>query len=133
MQSYREISKAFLSCYAGARPASRARSGLVWTAAAGAVAAAGLLAAFLMHPIPRLPVPTSAALAPAIAFDKSPVRVVAQRAPVHHRHAQVREPVRTQWVAGEPTVEVALPADAFFPPGAVPAGFSFIADYRPQP
>jgi hypothetical protein len=26
-----------------------------------------------------------------------------------------------------------LPADALFPPGAVPPGFSFIADVRPQP
>jgi hypothetical protein len=34
-------------------------------------------------------------------------------------------------MAVEPTVEVALPAAALFPPGAVAPGFSFIADVRP--
>ena len=34
--------------------------------------------------------------------------------------------------AQEPVVEVALPADALFPPGAVPQGFSFIAEVRSQ-
>ena len=41
-------------------------------------------------------------------------------------------PVHSSWIAEEPTVEVALPADALFPPGAVPQGFSFIADVRPS-
>jgi Putative zinc-finger len=32
------------------------------------------------------------------------------------------------WVVNEPSVEIAIPAAAMFPPGAVPEGISFVAD-----
>jgi hypothetical protein len=32
------------------------------------------------------------------------------------------------WRPSEPAVEIIIPAEAMYPPGAVPAGFSFIAD-----
>jgi hypothetical protein len=28
----------------------------------------------------------------------------------------------------QPTIEIAIPSDALFPPGAVPEGFAFVAD-----
>ena len=34
----------------------------------------------------------------------------------------------TNSLPGAPAVEIAIPADAIFPPGAVPAGVSFTAD-----
>jgi hypothetical protein len=129
VSSYREISEAFLNCYAMAPPGKLARNLRRWAAVASAAAAALLLAAVVarphQQPAPALP---HALTAPAMAFEKTPVRIVAVRA---HR-VPAPKPVRAQWTAAEPTVEVALPADALFPPGAVPAGFSFIADVRFQ-
>jgi Putative zinc-finger len=128
--SYQEISGAFLDCCAGALPAQRARSPWIWTGIAGATAAAILLAAVLTRSRPeQLPTLPPAMPAPAIAFEKTPARMLVARV----RHKPRPRPIRTQWIAEEPTVEIALPADALFPPGAVPAGFSFIADIRPQP
>jgi hypothetical protein len=133
--SYQEISDAFLEAFldghVAATPGKPTRSPWRWAALAGGLAAAILLASVLALPRPEiLPAPPpEASHAPAIAFEKTPVRMVAVRA----HHAPAPKPIRVQWIAAEPTVEVALPADALFPPGAVPAGFSFIADVRFQP
>ena len=102
----------------------------------GGLAAAALLVALLLLK-PRTEQLTihapSPPHAPQIAFE----RPVAP-APMLHAYSRrtaapvpVGSPVRPQWIALEPTVEVALPAEALFPPGAVPPGFSFIADVRP--
>jgi|SRR5580698_1077945 hypothetical protein len=130
VSSYQEISDAFLDCYSGAMPAQRTRIHRIWAPVAGGIAASIMLAAVLAHhpglePLPALPPATHA---PAIAFEKTPARMVV----VHARRQPRPEPIRTQWVAEEQTVQVALPADALFPPGAVPAGFSFIADVHFQ-
>ncbi|HTW65091.1 MAG TPA: zf-HC2 domain-containing protein [Bryobacteraceae bacterium] len=134
---YREISAAFLDCYLTAmpvgRPSRRGTSHKRWFALAGSVAAAILIAAVLLprfrpQVLPALPVATVPA--PSFAFEKTPPRMLAVRV----RHPRAPQPIREQqWIAVEPTVEIALPADALFPPGAVPPGFSYIADIRPQP
>jgi len=41
--------------------------------------------------------------------------------------------IRSVWAPAEPTIQVELPAELLFPPGAVPEGFSFIADVRTEP
>jgi hypothetical protein len=134
-----EISGAFLACYeahcvpkAATHP-PRANAS-VWMM--GGLAAAALLVALLLVQ-PRterlsIGVP-SPPHAPQIAFERPPapariVRVNSMRRPAP---APVESPVRPRWIAVEPSVEVALPAEALFPPGAVPPGFSFIADVRP--
>jgi hypothetical protein len=132
--SYQEISDAFLDAFLDGHVAATqgkpTRSPLRWVAVAGGLAAAILLASVLAQPRPEtLPAPPQAPHAPAIAFEKTPARVVVARA----HHAPAPKPIRPQWVVVDPTVEVALPADALFPPGAVPPGFSFIADVRFQP
>jgi hypothetical protein len=126
VDSYRRISAAFLGCYVSAMsPAKRAPRYWRWIAVA---AAAFLIAAFLTRPRPRqLPAMPQAPHAPAMAFEKTPPRLLVVRT---HR-APAPKPIRAQWIAVEPTIKVALPADALFPPGAVPSGFSFIADVRP--
>jgi hypothetical protein len=35
---------------------------------------------------------------------------------------------RANWVAAEPAFQIAIPAEAMFPPGAVPEGVNFVAD-----
>jgi hypothetical protein len=129
VNAYQQVSGAFLLCYEATMTVKKPRKKPLW-ALAGVAAAAAILAVFLLTP-PRaeklaahLPSPPHA---PPIAFElpSAPVaRVRSLRRPD-------AVPVRSQWIAIEPTVEVALPADALFPPGAVPAGFSFIADFRP--
>jgi anti-sigma factor RsiW len=49
--------------------------------------------------------------------------------PVHRR----REPVRVvsenvNWTPIEPAIQIVMPAESMFPPGAVPEGFAFTAD-----
>jgi hypothetical protein len=133
--SYQEISDAFLDAFldghVAATPGKPTPSPWRWAAVVGGLAAAILLASVLAQPRQEtLPAtPPQAPHAPSIAFEKTPARVVVVRA----HHAPAPKPIRPQWVAAEPTIEVALPADALFPPGAVPPGFSFIADVRFQP
>jgi hypothetical protein len=132
--SYQQISGAFLACYETAMTAQPRRKRRLGTWAGVAAAAAILLAILLAQPrveslSVNIPPPPSA---PAIAYEKpvrpAPVMTVRLRHGTHPVLAQ-----KPQWIAEEPTIEVALPADALFPPGAVPAGFSFIADVHPQP
>jgi anti-sigma factor RsiW len=44
-----------------------------------------------------------------------------------------RQSEETSWLASEPAVEIAIPADAIFPPGAVPEGVGFTADVTIAP
>lgn len=138
--AYQEVSDAFLICCEAAMVAPPRRNSRIWawSGVAAAAAAAILTAILLLQPRAEklsvyVPAPPHA---PAIAFE----RPAFERPAFQHPEPIVRArslrgpaqiPVRSQWIAVEPTVEVALPADALFPPGAVPEGFSFIADVRP--
>jgi hypothetical protein len=125
LSAYREVSETFLVCYESAMAPRPRRKTSLWTGVGVAVAAAAITAILLIPPraeklsIPIPPPPP----APAMAFERPAAPVV----PVLGR----RHPPPSQWFAVEPMVQVALPADALFPPGAVPPGFSFIADVRP--
>jgi len=129
VSAYQQVSGAFLLCYEATMTVKKPRNKPLW-AWGGVAAAAAILAAFLLTP-PRteklaahIPSPPHA---PPMAFER-PLAPVAR---VRSLPRPEPTPVLSQWIAVEPTVEVALPADALFPPGAVPAGFSFIADFRP--
>jgi hypothetical protein len=129
VSQYAEVSEAYLGCYQATIAVQPRRNVLAWTI--GGVAAAAVILAVILFAQPRaeklsvfVPDPPHA---PAMAFEKPPGRI----APVLARRSLVREPVRPSWIAVQPSVEVALPAEALFPPGAVPQGFSFIADVRP--
>jgi|SRR5579864_532520 len=110
--------------------------------AAGAVAA--LLVLFLI--LPRTPGKSPALHAPDAAVTASPA-VVAKVLPapvrsVHRVHRQhVVAPVQNQIensalaqnqnaysLPDEPVIQIAIPADEMFPPGAVPEGMHFVAD-----
>jgi len=127
LKAYEEVSDAFLACYEAAVAVRPKRHLWRWAAAfSGMAAVATVVAVILLAPPP----------AEVISFhppSPPPAPILAVRAPVRVQHRALPAPIRRQWVADEPMVEVALPADALFPPGAVPAGFSFIADVRPRP
>jgi anti-sigma factor RsiW len=44
------------------------------------------------------------------------------------RAAPRRQPVHEDWAIGQPAIQIAIPADSVFPPGAVPEGVAYIAN-----
>lgn len=144
ISAYEEVSAAFMACYEATMEARPRRAGWRWAAVAGGVAAAILVAAVLTPPrLEQLPPRELAVHAPTIAFEETPSfqktssserkssRLVAVPRRSSPPPLPVAAPLPSRWIPVERTVEVALPADALFPPGAVPPGFSFIADVRP--
>ncbi|MBZ5642281.1 MAG: zf-HC2 domain-containing protein [Acidobacteriia bacterium] len=105
---------------------------------AGAAAVVAITAVLLMIPRVTPPLhdepPTADVSRPAslrtgiaeIARTESvPIRKIRQHPAA--APAQVRE---ASWQPQEPAIEIAIPADAVFPPGAVPEGVSFVANVR---
>jgi hypothetical protein len=130
VDAYQEVSGVFLACYEATMTARPRRNMHLW-AWSGVAAAAAIVAVFFMAPPAHLAPPRAEKLSfhpPA----PPPAPILEVRAPVHSRPHALHPPIQRQWVAAEPTIQVALPADALFPPGAVPEGFSFIADVRFQ-
>ncbi len=122
VSEYQEVSDAFLACYEAAEPR---RTMPRWTL--GGVAAAAAIVAVML--LPQAPVDKLSIHPPV----PPPAPVMAVRAQIHVHHRVVpAAPVHPQWMAEEPMVEVVLPADALFPPGAVPPAFSYIADVHFQ-
>jgi hypothetical protein len=133
--------------------ADRRSSTRVWrpvlAGTAALTAAAAALLFFLLKPAEQrlqLPPATNSvaaiasenALPPSIASKKAPfVPAAAQTASrqVKNRH-QSRRPVlrnttparNEDWLPNQAPVYIAIPADALFPPGALPEGVGFVAD-----
>ena len=129
VNAYAEVSQSFVACYEAAMTAQPRRTTSRWALGALSAAAAFMVAIVLVQPRAEqlsvfVPPPPHA---PAMAFEKPPGPMARVRSQLRATHA----PVVQSWIAVEPSVEVAFPADALFPPGAVPEGFSFIADVRP--
>ncbi|MBV9770151.1 MAG: zf-HC2 domain-containing protein [Bryobacterales bacterium] len=132
---YEEVSSAFLACCEEAM-ARAPRNPRYWGPAVGAVAAAAVIVVVIFFNRPRIE-KLSAGLpptphAPAIAFEKLGPAAPVPLARTKRRHIPAPAHNDPQWVPGEQTIQVAIPADALFPPGAVPEGFSFIADVHFQ-
>jgi anti-sigma factor RsiW len=129
VNAYAEVSQTFVAGHEAAMAAQPRRTTSRWALGALAAAAAIIVAILLAQPRAEqlsvfVPPPPHA---PAMAFEKPSGQMVRVRSRPRATHTPVLQP----WIAVEPSVEVALPADALFPPGAVPEGFSFIADVRP--
>lgn len=127
---YREVSKAFAALCA-AMPVQRNSSRLRWAAmsAAALAAAAAVVLWMLPKPVEQLPTVTpKVAPAPAIAFETQPQTLPAQAKTVaRHRVHPPAEIPQARW-ASEPSIEIAIPGDAMFAPGAIPTGITFAAD-----
>lgn len=96
------------------------------SAAAAAISATLML--FILHTRlapPALPPAVAADAPPALILEKTPVA----SKPLHHRPTSA--PVHVQsanWLPAEPAIQIAIPAESMFPPGAVPEGVNFTAD-----
>ena len=159
VEAYHRLSGAFDAycdayCEASLARRSRRRPSRRTLAVSGtATAAAGIAALFLLAPRVRVQ-PTLARVPPpgAGATNISQLAPPAQRAriaapamktvsPIERRKPAEqtrRAPARPQgqqatWVPADPAVQIAIPADAIFPPGAVPDGISFAADVAIAP
>lgn len=122
--SFRKVSEAFaLHVRETAAPPARSSARYVVPAA---IAAAALLVFVLLKPHPTtqvaasIPPPAVAVQAPTVA----PVKAARPR--VRHRARKPAAP----WIPAEPTIQVLIPADALFPPGALPEGVGLVADFR---
>jgi hypothetical protein len=143
LSAYRQASRAFAACCDQATGVSEPRKTLRWVLlTVGTAAAVALLVVMMprraeqssakgdpsatIHPafaavIPEAALPTEQA-APTRAAPTHRKRVTEARAAT-----QAAERLPAAMPVG-PAIEIAIPSDAMFPPGAVPQGFSFIAD-----
>jgi anti-sigma factor RsiW len=114
----------------------------ILSAAAAVLVLAATLAVFWRSRVkPSNSVP--AFVAPAITAIRSAsspeatavpsVTSVAKNAAGAHRMKSPTASKSANWVPLQPALEVAIPADSMFPPGAVPLGINFIADVNFAP
>jgi len=138
LAAYEQASETF-NLYCDAVVAKTRRRSPVWVVAlAGAVAAAVII--FLSFPRTHIEPPP--VLTPTISAASSPVPAPlerqaaqpAERKATHRRHSVAPAPIRVaEWQPPETTVQIAIPAEAMFPPGALPRGLNFIAEMSISP
>ncbi|HEV8038437.1 MAG TPA: zf-HC2 domain-containing protein [Bryobacteraceae bacterium] len=131
-EAFRGVSHAF-AVYARAVPPRAARSPRRWLWVPAAIAAA-VLTVFLIWPrwLPSTQ-PNLQRRAEAIPAMTAAVPLKAAVAVASVRHARAPKRVQKQvsaWMPAEPTIQIIIPADALFPPGALPEGVGFVADLR---
>jgi anti-sigma factor RsiW len=136
LAGYRELSETFdVYCDAVVAAKTHRRFPLWVPVFASAIAAAVVI--FLAFP--RTPVEPPPALNPAIAAVSVPAP--APRAPVpgprktiHRRHPLPPALDRAaKWQPMDTAVQIAIPAEAMFPPGAMPNGLNFVAELSIAP
>jgi Putative zinc-finger len=127
VDAYEQVSRAFVACCAAAMGKKTRRRLQRWVPLlSSAAAAAVLLLVFQSTTVKPLPIrPRVADAAPAVVLETAP-RPVKK---VHRRHgiAPMKTP-NANWASFEPPIQIAIPVEAMFPPGAVPEGITFIAD-----
>jgi hypothetical protein len=134
IDAYEQVSRGFVA-YCDAAIGEEPRRGLPrWVPAllASAAAAAVLLLVLQPSTVKEMPVRSRMADAtPAVVVGTETETETAPR-PVKKVHRRrVIAPVKTpnaSWASAEPAIQIAIPVEAMFPPGAVPEGITFIAD-----
>lgn len=109
--------------------AKPAALGVGITAVAAAVVVALLLAWPRAHdtqPSAR-PAPAAAVRTVEVA-QAAPARAVPAKALRKPRAPAPAQNQEARWPMAEPAIQITIPADAVFPPGAVPEGVSFVAE-----
>lgn len=127
LSDYDQVSKAFDVCCDAAMavelPSRQPRWVPVLSAAAAVVLAATLVVAMLRPRVkPTVPAPPRAVVVarPEVVPETKPARQWHMASHVRAQAANLLPP--------EPAIQIAIPAEAMFPPGAVPEGVSFTAE-----
>jgi anti-sigma factor RsiW len=130
-REYKEVSRAF-SDYCGALIAPK-NSRRLPSVALGTIAAAAAIVAMVIwvrsprvEPLPFTPFAIAKAPAMALRIESrnrtTPVKLTRRRPAAKPRY--IPQPITNI----EPSIEIAIPAEAVFAPGAVPPGFNFAAE-----
>ncbi len=145
LEAYKKIS-AELEAYCDAAITPNAGSGTpAWIPAVSAVGATAALAALFLllprtrveppsfHPSPEAAEASSPAVAKAFPAAIRPIQRVHRRpaiAPTQVQNSDValKQNQNFYLLPEEPVIQIAIPADEIFPPGAVPEGMNFSAD-----
>jgi anti-sigma factor RsiW len=134
VEAYEQVSRAFNAyCEVTANTTACRRSPHWVPVLSSAAAVAVLLVMFqaaVVRPVSVKPIPARPQLAdasPAVVREAPPGPVEK----VHRRHGIA--PGKTpgaNWLSAEPVIQISIPAEAMFPPGAIPEGTTFIAEVR---
>ena len=152
VDAYKRVSADFDAYCEDALATSARRKANPWIAVAAAAGAAAALAAlFLVWPRQHIRPPlfpdsrqavvaTPSIAESAVLSSVRPAQAIHRRSvirPVQHQveHAAPTAPPvqNASFVPQEPVIQIAIPADEMFPPGAVPQGMHFIADVTISP
>ena len=129
-RQFRKVTAAFAACYQ-ARPIRKKTARFRWAAVSAAGFATSAMVLWTLRPemerlpvqIPKTPQP------PAIAFETQPPSLPVPAGNVRHHAVTKRAAApQTAWPGEEPFVQIAIPGDDIFAPGALPAGFTFAAE-----
>jgi Putative zinc-finger len=132
LSKYEEVSKAFAVYCNAAMAVGLRRRQPRWApvlSAAAAVALAATLGAVMLRPRiePAVPAAPRAAVVARPFVVSEPTPTAGKPARRLHTASHVRSQT-TNWLPPEPAIQIAIPAEAMFPPGAIPQGVSFTAD-----
>ena len=133
---YEATSREFAAFYAAAAPAATVPTEhQPWLRWVPALVAAAAVVALLLVLVPRKVAQDPPSLAVAVAAPAAPSVSIAPRVtPVAHRHAGVsRKAPRASYAVGETAIQIAIPAEEIFPPGAMPEGVTYIANLSLAP
>jgi anti-sigma factor RsiW len=136
LAAYEKVSETFdLYCDVVVAAKTRRRVPRWVPVLAGAVVAVAVT--FLAFPRTRIeppPIPTPTITAASVPVPAQPAPETAPRKTIHRRHAVAPVQVRAaKWQPMETAVQIAIPAEAMFPPGAMPKGMNFIAELSIAP
>lgn len=135
LAAYERASEAF-DFYCDAVVANTRRRSPVWVPVLASAVAAAVI---ILLAFPRKHIEPPPVLTPMITAASAPVPAPPEVQPgprkaIHSRHPVARVPVRVaEWPPTETTVQIAIPAEAMFPPGAMPKGLNFIAELSIAP
>lgn len=140
LAAYEQVSETF-DLYYDAVAAEKTRGRMLRWVPVLASAAAVAAVMFLAFPRTHIGPPPDLTPTIAVASVPEPVPVSGPRAPQPVRHKTIRKrnavpAVRKQaakWQPTETAVQIAIPAEAMFPPGAMPKGMNFIAELSIAP
>ena len=136
LAAYEQVSNTF-DAYCDAVEAVKTRRWVprwVHALASAAVAAVVMFLAFSRTHVEPPPVLFPTITAASVALPAPPELESAPRKTIHRRRAVAPVQVRaTKWQPMETAVQIAIPAEAMFPPGAMPEGMNFIAELSIAP